>query len=472
MLNDKIHTVLFAAYAGLFFWLPIPLGSKYPWSISVMEIWVYLLTIAIVWLLASKRLPIPDTLKNNKTPLLLISAATLWIGFQCLPLPASLLSFFSPAAALIHSTVTNPGASISLDASITSLQLQKSLALTLLFALTLILVHSRQRLQWLAYVIIASAFIQALAAITLELSGIQYNIDQYTYSSNAIIHSGGRATGFYSNPDHLAGWLEMALAIGVGLLISMLHRMHFSNWQQRIRHYAQTLLGPKARLRIILIILCIALVMTHSRMGNSAFFISLMVSGILFLILSRHASKSVSIFIISLIILDIVIIGSWFGFQKVVQRVEQTTMEAEASRGDVYVDSYAMIDSFKLSGIGAGNYFSAFPGYKQDGPNYYIDHVHNDYLELVLELGLLGTIPLALLVLLSLAYAIRALKQRRSGLILGMNFAAIMGTTSILIHSSVDFNLQVPANAALFTTLIAIPFICHQLKHQPRHHTT
>ena len=41
----------------------------------------------------------------------------------------------------------------------------------------------------------------------------------------------------------------------------------------------------------------------------------------------------------------------------------------------------------------------------------------------------------------------------------GMSFAAIMGVTSILIHSWVDFNLQIPANAALFMVLLALGWV-------------
>jgi hypothetical protein len=41
----------------------------------------------------------------------------------------------------------------------------------------------------------------------------------------------------------------------------------------------------------------------------------------------------------------------------------------------------------------------------------------------------------------------------------GMSFACIMGVTSILIHSWVDFNLQIPANAALFMVLLALGWI-------------
>jgi hypothetical protein len=41
----------------------------------------------------------------------------------------------------------------------------------------------------------------------------------------------------------------------------------------------------------------------------------------------------------------------------------------------------------------------------------------------------------------------------------GMSFACIMGVTSILIHSWVDFNLQMPANATLFMVLLALGWI-------------
>jgi hypothetical protein len=41
----------------------------------------------------------------------------------------------------------------------------------------------------------------------------------------------------------------------------------------------------------------------------------------------------------------------------------------------------------------------------------------------------------------------------------GMSFACIMGVTAILIHSWVDFNLQIPANAMLFMVLLALGWI-------------
>ncbi len=47
----------------------------------------------------------------------------------------------------------------------------------------------------------------------------------------------------------------------------------------------------------------------------------------------------------------------------------------------------------------------------------------------------------------------------------GISFAAIMGITAILIHSTVDFNLQIPANALTFMLLLAMAWLSLHLKH-------
>ena len=40
-----------------------------------------------------------------------------------------------------------------------------------------------------------------------------------------------------------------------------------------------------------------------------------------------------------------------------------------------------------------------------------------------------------------------------------MAFASLMGVMAILIHSTADFNLHIPANAALFVVLLALPWL-------------
>ena len=63
-------------------------------------------------------------------------------------------------------------------------------------------------------------------------------------------------------------------------------------------------------------------------------------------------------------------------------------------------------------------------------------------------------------VLASLWAAVTAQIKRRDRLLQGMGFAATMAIVALLIHSGVDFNLQIPANAAMFVILMALAWAC------------
>lgn len=71
------------------------------------------------------------------------------------------------------------------------------------------------------------------------------------------------------------------------------------------------------------------------------------------------------------------------------------------------------------------------------------------------------------MVLTSFATALAALKRRRDPLMRGMAFASLMGTIALLIHSTVDFNLQIPANAATFMVILALGWLALNLGRRP-----
>jgi O-antigen ligase len=93
----------------------------------------------------------------------------------------------------------------------------------------------------------------------------------------------------------------------------------------------------------------------------------------------------------------------------------------------------------------------------------YFEYAHDDYTQLVAENGVIGFLLLGAIVVVSLIAALRAQWRRRDPLMRGMAFASIMGVTAILIHSSVDFNLQIPANAMMFVVLLALAWISQHL---------
>ena len=95
-----------------------------------------------------------------------------------------------------------------------------------------------------------------------------------------------------------------------------------------------------------------------------------------------------------------------------------------------------------------------------------VQHAENDYLEFASEFGLGALALLAFCVLASLWVAIRAQLIRRNGLMKGMGFTAAMAILALLIHSSADFNLQIPANAALFMVILALAWVARHCEHR------
>ena len=157
--------------------------------------------------------------------------------------------------------------------------------------------------------------------------------------------------------------------------------------------------------------------------------------------------------------MDLFILGSWFGLDRVRERLEATVLTQEDR---YHVDVQGLGLSGRLLGdrergrdLRRGLSGLSRP---DSGPNFYA-HAHNDYLELVLEYGVLGlACPVGWSSCPSVA-ALRVLYRRRDPLPRGMAFASLMGVMAILIHSTADFNLHIPANAALFVVLLALPWL-------------
>ena len=257
----------------------------------------------------------------------------------------------------------------------------KSCAYAVAFALTLLLVHGRTRLAWLCGAIVASGMLQAFYGSFMHLARIDIDV-----LGMPIQHS-AQASGGYVNRNHLAGLLEMSLAVGIGLMIAQLEDRPRRSWRDFLHDTATLLLSGKAMLRLVLVIMVVALVMTRSRMGNTAFFASLLVAGAIGLALSRHAPRGTVLLIASLIVIDIAIIGTWFGVERTVQRIAETTVQNVEERVDPSVYAVKILDDYPLFGTGGGTFYTAFTRYRGHDIDAYFDHVHNDYVQFLTETG-------------------------------------------------------------------------------------
>jgi putative inorganic carbon (HCO3(-)) transporter len=453
-----LSKILFFVFLVLLAWVPIPLGSNRPWAWTLLEVTTFALVGAWVSLWAFGAVHVPDVVKRARPALIVLVA---WLVLQALhfvPLPPTWVAALSPESARMHSSVGEIGIprdwmTLSIDPQASRVSFLKSVAYAGVFFLTLVLVSRRSRLFTLAGVLVYGAVLHAVYAVLMHL------VDAREVHFGTWISHGASASGTYANRNHFAALLYMSLAVGIGLLIAGHADRNADSWKRFVRLTIEWILSPKMILRLSLCILVIALTTTHSRMGNSAFFSSLIIAGAIGIALSRYATRSTVILLASLVAIDLFIVGSWFGVDKLAQRLEQTTVEEVREREHPAAHTIPLIKDYAVFGSGPGTFYVAFPRYRPHTIVNFFNHTHNDYAQFASESGILGLTILGSFVALALGAALVAQWKRRDPLMRGMSFACVMGVTAILIHSWVDFNLQIPANAMLFMVLLALGWI-------------
>jgi len=462
-----LATVLFCVFALS----PLPIGTNRPWAWLMMSGLCFLMVAAWLVMYLKGNAQVPRSLYSGLVRMAggFFFGGLIWVFLQSCSFPSAWVealsvptaTFYSKAASAVSPQERPEAIPLSVDSSVTRELALRSAAYFSLYLLLLLVCNTRSRLRTLCYVIVVSGVFQAVYGSFMTLSGIEYLIGM---KKTAYL---GNATGTFVNRNHFAGYLEMALAIGMGLLmVDRNNRKAEAGrlWRSRLRSALELLLSGKAVLRLMLIIMVTGLILSHSRMGNASFFNSLLVTGLIAIASSRSFRKPrVYFLLMSIVAVDVLLLGSWFGLEKVVNRIEQTALVSE-SRDEIVQYILPMIADFSWMGSGAGTFISVFPGYLNGNFGGY-DHAHNDYLEILSDSGMIGFACLAVVVLIGLWQAVKAIRYRRSSFVRGMGFAGFMGTLSILIHSSVDFNLQIPANAMLFIAMLAIPTIALSVDH-------
>jgi len=451
----NIEKTVFYFFLALLVWMPLPVGSNRVVFLSIAEIWLFVLALIMLLLYKKEKLFISDVLNKSKSINKLFIIYLVFLFLQLIPLPAFLVELISPTRLESFRLVFPDKNWLSLSENYhESLSFFiESVFYYLVFIFTLLLVNNRWRIKLLMWVIVYSALFQAMYGSLMILSGVEYGFffEKYTHR--------GVATGTFINRNHLAGYLNMSIAIGLGILIAGLGKEEvLRTTRQWSRKIVQLLLSKKAQLRVYIALCTIALVLTHSRMGNTAFFVSLTLTALLALKITNHARKMMAVLVVSIIVIDVLIVSAWFGLDKVADRLEKSSVDSE-TRDEVAIYTLNYWQDYFITGSGGGTYKDVFPKYRGYDIKLFYDHAHNDILEFAAETGIIGIVLLVSIVLLSLFTAIKAMSLRREPLAIGLAFSSTMGILALTIHSFVDFNLQIPANAATFMVILALAWI-------------
>jgi O-antigen ligase len=256
------------------------------------------------------------------------------------------------------------------------------------------------------------------------------------------LEQGGLNYGPYVNHNHYAGLMEMLLPFPLVLAATQ-----FANGKHKITVAA------------IAALMAGSIFLSGSRGGMLAFLAQMIVLGVL--LLRRREGSWTQPIMLGAFLAMVIVFLVWLGSNELTQRLISIHAEArEEINGGVRFtidrDCLRMLLKRPLLGWGLGTFPTVYPGFRSFYTNFFVNEAHNDYLQLLVETGLVGfSIAIWFLVLLfrKAAGKLQNWTETASG---ALTVAALLGCVGILVHSFLDFNLQIPANAALFYVLCAI----------------
>jgi O-antigen ligase len=427
-------------------------GGVQPPAYSAVEATLFLLTVVVLARqTAEGKIDLP-------LPLWILPFLCL-VLLQTIPLPGRLVSWLSPSRLFpgAHYTLA-PGAThwatLSLYPHDTLLGLFKLGAYLAAFVLAAYAFEARGGKNILAPGLILLGSLEAAYGIVQYLTGYQ---KIFGFTKQFYIED---ATGTYINRNHFAGFLELVIPFAAMMVFYNLQSRSAQGVSERrgwrAGRYSVSLHPRTFFYAFLVILLLIAVVFSRSRMG----IFSVLVSLILMALLGQLGGGRRAWMVITLL----VIAGSmsyavWIGLDPVISRFETvrpSALEDPSGRLAIWKQASGIVRDYPAVGTGLGTFAIAFRPYQTTSLEVLVDHAHNDYLEVTTDTGILGAallfIPIiGLLIKMIVAYAGARSPYRRSVLL-----ACTGGTVALLIHSAVDFNLQIPANALLFAVVLGI----------------
>ena len=338
--------------------------------------------------------------------------------------------------------------------------------------LTAVKLNSQQLLK-LTLVFLGIAVAEALLGL------IQYGDGPDSVFRLGNLLMGDSASGTYINRNNLAGLLEMALPVSLALLAvtvgqgrpphssSSRHRRTFRQWLARfsVARLNQAALYGAAALAILL-----GLIFTRSRAGVSLAMLGIMLSTLVFS--TRLGGRNVYGLIGTLTAIGVGL-ASLIGLAPVWSRFTlQDPMED--GRWLIFDATVQAIGEFFPLGSGAGTFEDILRRFHPASfPGVTINHAHNDYLEWLLEFGLIAALLIAVWLVFYFRQWGRVWKRGAWMPLRFVQAGAGIALLLMMVHSLVDFNLRIPANA-VFTALLAALFFHHspEAERQSSHRRT
>jgi O-antigen ligase len=420
-LSVQMGNLLLYGTFGLLMFGPLAFGAVEPWSIFVLETGALLLT--LLWL-AKQWVDEQVTIQSN--PLFLPMAA-----FAAL----ILIQIVFRISAYTHDTVS--GALLYCAYGM------------LCFLASQCLLRSSQARR-IAGILAVYGFLIAVLAL---VQGVAPNGKLYWLRQPRL---GGWIYGPYVNHNHYAGLMELLVPIPLVISLSSL-----AHEKERIVSgiAAATMTGT--------------VFLSGSRGGMLAVLAEFVVLAVIVIRQKRGARLAVAAASFAVVLLSLL---TWLGGKELTTRLTSISAETRSEisggmRANIDRDGLRMFRARPVFGWGLGAFPVVYPQFRTFYTNFFVNEAHNDFLQLLVETG---TVGFGLMIWFLIALYRSALKKIKNWTLEvsgAASLACMLACTGILVHSVTDFNLQIPANAALFYVLCTIaaapPFLQRSRKRRP-----
>jgi O-antigen ligase len=401
----QASTALLYGIFGLLLFGPVAFGAVEPWSIFLMEVGS-----AALFLLWIGKQVLEGEIKVRWNPLFL-------------PMGVFGLLIVSQ---LVFRLSAYPHDTLSL------LLLYFSYALLCFLASQTLIRGSQAR----SLALIFSVYGAALASFAL-IQGISSNGKLYWIRQPRM---GGWIYGPYVNHNHYAGLMEMLVPIP---LVLSLTRLASTRTRNVAAAAAAVMVGT--------------IFLSGSRGGMLAVVAELIILAVLLVKQKRGLRTGIGIGVFLVIVAGLL---TWIGGGELTKRIATVGPSRFELSSDIrsYInrDGLRMFLKKPIFGWGLGTFPVVYPQFRTFYTNFFVNEAHNDYLQLLVETGLLGFGTMIWFVVTLYVRATKKIGNWAADISGAVTLACVLGLSGILVHSAVDFNLQVPANAALFYVFCTI----------------
>lgn len=284
-----------------------------------------------------------------------------------------------------------------------------------------------------------------------------YAIFQFLHHSNRVWNLTspypGRASGTYINPDHFAGFLELVLPLPLAFLMAA-----------RIGVTARVLLG------YAVLVIMAGLAVTFSRGGWIAAGAGILVL-LSFLICHRNHRLRALLVLVFLLAggtyFTVHILSNSITYMRRVSKPDESgpSVLDMSSRLETWSGALQMWKDHPWYGVGPGHFDYRFRQYRPEPLQVRPEHAHNDYLELLADWGVAGGVLVLAgigIFVWGLVRSWRHVRREENTFGTGMStryafyLGAVSGLSALAVHSVVDFNLHILANAMVGVVVMAL----------------